>query len=432
MVRWPAPIFVVSLAVVMVGMLGLPGYQTDYNDKHYLPQDAPSNLGYAAAGRHFTEARMNPDILMIESDHDMRNTADMLVLDKVARNLLGVEGIAMVQSISRPLGVPIQHSSIPFQTSMSGQTMNQNLPFLSERMGDIKKMSDEMGVMIDTMTRMYNIMKKLTETTHNMKLSTDDLVEVMNELRDHIADFDDFWRPIRNYLYWEPHCYDIPLCWSTRSLFDGLDGFDTMAEKFGDMSDSITEMDTLMPQMVALVPTVIASMKTTQALTLTTYSTFQAMINQLGAMNDTAVQMGQAFDDSKNGDLFYLPPEAFDNPDFKIGLQQFLSPDGKSARFFITHEGDPATPEGIDRVAGERKAAQDALKMSSLSGSMVFIGGTAATYKDMHDGGHQPAPVGGDGPDGGPDNDGGPDDDGPDDGGDRSDDDRTTRLATVG
>ena len=30
------------------------------------------------------------------------------------------------------------------------------------------------------------------------------------ELRDHIADFDDFFRPIRNYLYWEPHCFDIP------------------------------------------------------------------------------------------------------------------------------------------------------------------------------------------------------------------------------
>ena len=40
------------------------------------------------------------------------------------------------------------------------------------------------------------------------------------ELRDHIADFDDFFRPIRSYLYWEPHCYDIPLCWSLRSVFD--------------------------------------------------------------------------------------------------------------------------------------------------------------------------------------------------------------------
>ena len=28
-----------------------------------------------------------------------------------------------------------------------------------------------------------------------------------------MADFQDFWRPIINYLYWEPHCYDIPICY---------------------------------------------------------------------------------------------------------------------------------------------------------------------------------------------------------------------------
>ena len=50
---------------------------------------------------------------------------------------------------------------------------------------------------------------------------------------------------------------------------------------------------------------------------------------------------------------------------------------------FITHESDPATPEGIARVESERKAAQEALKMSSLSNAKVYLGGVAATYKDM-------------------------------------------------
>ena len=43
------------------------------------------------------------------------------------------------------------------------------------------------------------------EGKHEMVLDT-------NEIRDHIADFDDFFRPIRNYFYWEPHCFDIPVC----------------------------------------------------------------------------------------------------------------------------------------------------------------------------------------------------------------------------
>ena len=37
-----------------------------------------------------------------------------------------------------------------------------------------------------------------------------DMVDITDGLRDHISDFDDFFRPFRNYLYWEPHCYDIP------------------------------------------------------------------------------------------------------------------------------------------------------------------------------------------------------------------------------
>jgi putative drug exporter of the RND superfamily len=37
-------------------------------------------------------------------------------------------------------------------------------------------------------------------------------------------------------------------------------------------------------------------------------------------------------------------------------------------------------------VDGERKAAQEALKMSSLSNAKIYLGGVAATYKDMSDG----------------------------------------------
>jgi putative drug exporter of the RND superfamily len=385
-VRWPAPILVASAVVVLIGMVALPGYTTSYNDRFYLPGNAPSNLGYAAADRHFSQARMNPDILMIDADHDMRNPADMLVLDRVAYNVIRVVGIALVQDITRPLGIPIQHSSIPFQNSMQGQTNNQNLPFLRESMANMLKMSDEMQLMIDNMEHMYGVMQQLVATTHATTEDTKQLQADVNELRDHIADFDDFWRPIRNYFYWEPHCFDIPICWSLRSLFDTIDGIDTLSNDTGKLTGDIEHLDTLMPQMLALLPPMISTMKTTRALSLTMYQTMSATINQLAAMNDSAIVMGQSFDTAKNDALFYLPPEAFQNPEFQRGLVMFLSPDGKSGRFFITHQDDPMTPAGIARVDGERTAAQEGLKQSSLSDAKVYLGGTAATFKDMHDG----------------------------------------------
>src|ERR1700730_2702830 len=385
-VRWPAPILVASAVVVLIGMVAMRGYKTSYNDRYYMPPSAPANLGYAAADRHFSEARMNPDILMVDADHDMRNPADMLVLDRVAHNVIRVVGLAMVQDITRPLGIPIQHSSIPFQNSMQGQTSNQTLPFLTDRMADILKMSDELQVTINTLQRMYELLLQVDATTHDLAQNTNELTAITDELRDHIADFDDFFRPLRNYFYWEPHCFDIPLCWSTRSLFDSLDGIDELTDKLHDVNKDTQTLDSLLPQVVALLPVTIDTLKTTRGITMTLYATFSAMLNQMGAMNDTAIVMGQSFDTAQNDDLFYLPPEAFDNPEFQRGLKMFLSPDGKSARYFITHQDDPMTPTGIARVDAERTAAQEGLKMSSLSNAKVYLGGTAATFKDMADG----------------------------------------------
>ena len=96
--------------------------------------------------------------------------------------------------------------------------------------------------------------------------------------------------------------------------------------------------------------------------------------------------MGQAFDDAKNDDTFYLPPEAFDNPDFQRGLKLFLSPDGKAARMIITHQGVPASTEGISHIDALRDSAFDALKATPLSDAKIYVAGTAASYKDIQDG----------------------------------------------
>ncbi|MDT5264909.1 MAG: putative drug exporter of the superfamily, partial [Mycobacterium sp.] len=41
-VRWPAPVFVASLFVVLIGLVAIPGYKPAYNDRYYLPTSAPT------------------------------------------------------------------------------------------------------------------------------------------------------------------------------------------------------------------------------------------------------------------------------------------------------------------------------------------------------------------------------------------------------
>jgi RND superfamily putative drug exporter len=385
-VRWPGPILVGTIALSLVGLLTLPGYRTNYNDRNYLPADLPANEGYAAADRHFSQARMNPELLMISSDHDLRNSADFLVIDKIAKAVFRVPGISRVQAITRPDGKPIEHTSIPFQISMQGTTQQMNQKYLQDRMADMLVQADEMNKTISTMTKMSALTKEMAATTHSMVTKMKSMTVDVAELRDNIANFDDFFRPLRNYFYWEPKCFNIPICWSLRSIFDTLDGIDTMTDDIQKLIPDMERLDQLMPQMVTLMPPMVETMKTMRTMMLTMYATQKGMQDQMAAQQENSSAMGEAFDASMNDDSFYLPPEVFDNAEFKKGMENFISPDGKSVRFIIAHDGDPMTPEGVARIDAIKQAAKEAIKGTPMEGSTVYLAGTAAVFKDMSDG----------------------------------------------
>ena len=385
-VRWPGPVLVSTIALALVGLLALPGYVPSYNDREFLPADIPANLGYQAADRHFPQARMNPEMLLVETNHDVRNSADMLVVDRIAKNVFHIPGIGRVQTITRPLGTPIEHTSIPFQISMQGTTQQMNQDYMDKVMANMLTQANDMQTTIDTMTRMQSLTQQMADTTHSMVQKTKNMAVDIGEVRDNIADFDDFFRPIRNYLYWEPHCYDIPVCHSLRAIFDTLDGIDVLTDDVQQLVPDLEHLDTLMPQLVAIMPSMIETMKNMKNITLTMYQSQKGQQDQMKALQENSTAMGQAFDASKNDDSFYLPPEVFDNPDFQRGLKMFVSPDGKAIRFIISHEGDPATPEGISHIDKIKNAAFEAIKGTPLEGSKIYLAGTASTYKDMQHG----------------------------------------------
>jgi putative drug exporter of the RND superfamily len=386
-VRWPGPIFVATCALALVGLLALPGYKPSYNDADYIPADIPANLGMEAAKRHFPGSlMMTPDILMIEADHDMRNPADYLVLNKLAKGVLDVPGIARVQAPTRPAGEPLEHTTIPFMLSMGQASQLQIVPFQKNRMDDMLAQADELTKTRTVMNRMYSLMQELTAKTHAMVGQTHEMEDITNELRDHIANFDDFFRPIRNYFYWEPHCFNIPICWSLRSLFDVIDGVDEISAKLGDLVKNLDELDALLPQMIAQFPMMISTMESTRTMMLSMHSTMAGTMAQMEEGGENATAMGKAFDAAKNDDSFYLPPDIFKNEDFKRVMKIFLSEDGKAARMLITQRGEPSSPEGISRVEPVLTAAEEALKGTPLENADIYLTGTAAISKDLVEG----------------------------------------------
>jgi len=382
-VRWPVPILVSSMAVVVIGAIFVPTYSVSYDDRAYQPSSGAANQGFAAADRHFSPSKLLTEMLMVESDHDMRNSADFISLDRVAKELVRLPGVAMVQSVTRPLGRPLDHANVPYLFTVQGGAAGQQLPFNEHANDNTDQQADVQAQTVATLGKTIDLTQQLADDLHATTLTAENLASVTDEVNEDISNLDDTFRPLKAYFYFEPHCYDIPVCFAMRSLFDSLDGIDALDEQIHNTVTDLQAVDALMPQMVAQLKVTRDETQALQTIIVNNYGPAHLQSTQTDQTYFDQVNVGNDFDRSRSDDYFYMPREGFDNDDVKTDLRLNMSPDGKAARFVVTHEGDALAPEGIDHVNQFPDAIKAALKETSLAGAKIYIGGSASQNKDI-------------------------------------------------
>ncbi|MCV7165744.1 MMPL family transporter, partial [Mycobacterium stomatepiae] len=169
-VRWPKPILTASAALVAAGAVFVPTYQVSFDDRTYQPRNSAANQGFAAADRHFARSKLFSEMLMVESDHDMRNSADFISLDRVAKALIRLPGVAMVQSITRPMGRALEHASLPYLFTVQGSANGQQLPFTREQNANTDKQAQIMGHTVEVLQTTIALTQKLADEMHSTVL----------------------------------------------------------------------------------------------------------------------------------------------------------------------------------------------------------------------------------------------------------------------
>src|ERR1700757_2776235 len=382
-VRWPVPVLAASAAAVMLGAIFVPTYQVNYDDREYQPRNTGSNQGFEAADRHYSKSKLFSEMLMVESDHDMRNSADFISLDRVARALIRIPGVAEVQSITRPMGRALEHATLPYLWTTSGSGSGQQNPFNIQQNANTDKQAQVNADTVKVLRKEIDYFQNLSDELHKTVITTEDLEKVTNEMNEEISNLDDFFRPLKGYFYWEKHCFDVPICWAFRSLWDTLDKIDHLAADIKDVRTSLQAIDSIVPQIITQLKLTADDTEQITALLTNTYGQSSLQSTQTDQTFFDQVNVGLDFDQSKSDDFFYIPHEGFDNDDVKTGMKLLMSPDGKAARFIITHTGDANGPEGVQHVEQFPEAITAALKETSLAGAKVYIGGSGSTNKDI-------------------------------------------------
>ena len=382
-VRWPVPILFASSAAVLLGAIFVPTYRQNYDDRQYQPRSGPANQGFAAADRHFPKSKLFSEMLMIESDHDMRNSADFISLDRAAKALARLPGVAMVQSITRPMGRALEHATIPYLFTTQGSGNGQQLPFNQQQNANTSQQAQVTTHTVAVLRKEIVFFQRMSDELHQTVLTVEDLQKVTEELNEEISNLDDFFRPLKSYFFWEKHCFDIPICWTFRSVFAGIDNIDHLAEDINNARISLEEIDKILPQIITQLKLTADDSEALAALLVNTYGSSSLQTTQTDQTFFDQVNVGLDFDQSRSDDFFYIPHEGFDNEDVKTGMQLLMSPDGQAARLIITHEGDANGPDGVQHVEQFPTAITVALKETSLAGAKVYIGGSGATNKDI-------------------------------------------------
>jgi RND superfamily putative drug exporter len=322
-------------------------------------------------------------MLMIETDHDMRNSGDFISLDRAAKALIRLPGVAMVQSITRPLGRPLEHATLPYLFTTQGSGSGQQLPFTKQQNANTSQQAQITQHSVEVLRREIVYFQNMSDELHKTVLTVEDLQRLTAEMNQEISNVDDFFRPIKSYFYWERHCFDIPICWTFRSLFDALDNIDKLADDITDAKTSLETLDKILPQVITQLKLTADDSEALAGLLVSSYGQSSLQSTQTAQTFDDQVNVGLDFDQSRSDDFFYIPHEGFDNDDVKTGMQLLMSPDGKAARIIVTHEGDANGPEGVQHVEQFPSAITIALKETSLAGARVYIGGSGSTNKDI-------------------------------------------------
>ncbi len=268
-----------------------------------------------------------------------------------------------------------------FTTQGSGN--GQQLPFNRQQNANTDKQAEITADTVTVLRKEIVLFQNMSDELHKTVVTVEDLQKVTDEMNSEISNFDDFWRPIKAYFYWERHCFDIPICWAFRSLFDTLDNIDKLADDIKDTKTSLEAIDKLLPQIITQLKITADDTEALAALLVNTYGSSDLQSTQTDQTFDDMVNVGLDFDQSRSDDFFYIPREGFDNDDVKTGMTLLMSPDGKAARFIVTHEGDAMGPEGVDHVNAFPAAITTALKETSLAGARVYIGGSGSNDKDI-------------------------------------------------
>ena len=445
-VRKPVPLLVISLVILSALASVCLTIRISYDDRKAQPADTASNEGYRLLDRHFPKDTTMTDFLVVESPKDMRTGTGLADLEEMAFRVSQIAGVTKVVGVTRPTGRRLEQAELAWQNGQIGDRLSGAVDDGEGRKDQLKQLTDGADQLADGLTQLdaavrtalapmtslldrvqgaggqidgyRTVLKQLNAMAPNIDRALADRAS-LRPLAVRAGDTIAAMEPLAATLDSAPWCAGIPQCVTLREhvatlvelrsggFFDQLAALgDELTAKTGQISvePTISEIQQAADAVDrslngaagpnAGLPAEIRQLQSgigrlaygARALAVGVHTLADSNIALLGGMSEVAAQLKESARGTQGSDAavgFYLPPNALQDNRFRDAARQFVSADGKTARFVIESQFDPYTAEAMGLVHKITDVGLAATPNTSLAGGKVSMVGFPAVNADI-------------------------------------------------
>lgn len=384
--RWPAPILTASVALIVVAAVPLTDLRVGWNEPAATPASTESNMGYAAADRHFGANHLLATVVTVAAGDDIRNPAGLIAIERITRQIMAIPGVRMVQSASRPAGTVPDGATLSGQAGIIGDQFAAMIDGLTDRLGGISTLDDALASMTTVVGRLSDGLAGSAAGLSEMGAAADDMRAGMGGLQTTMTTVSGFVDPLRGFVSSTPNCPANPICSVVARVVQPVDDVMRTSAQLTSGADKLAggsaEATRALAGLPPAVDTMAAQLRQARAATADLASLTTSLEPQLRQLTDYLHEIDTQFRGSAAGG-FYMPQRALTDPALRAALDQLMSDDGRATYLLVYGNGHEWSGDGAHRAPQIETAVREATKEGTLTPTAVHLSGVGPATADL-------------------------------------------------
>lgn len=384
--RWPAPILVTALGLTLLVALPLTGMRVGFNEPAATPPDTDSNRGYASADRHFAPNALLPDVIAIQADHDLRNPAGLIAIERITRHIMAVPGVRAVQSASRPDGKVPEQATLSYQAGVLGRQFGDTIDSLTRRLQRVSELDGALAQTQAAVDGLGNGLRGGSAGLADMSGAAEDMRAGMDGLQRNVTTVSGYLDPLRDIVGRTPDCAANPICSTVDRVLQPVDSLVQTSARLDAGATKLTSGSSTAAAAMAGLPQSVSAMKGALGQARSATHDLLGLTDTLGPqmrqLTDYMNEIATQFQGSAAAD-FYMPQRALTDPRYTAVLDHLISENGRAAYLLVYGDGSEWGADGANRADQVRAAIKEATKEGALTPVEVDLAGVGPVTSDL-------------------------------------------------